>query len=96
VIDFPRGQEGFSKTEMPSQNGQRTRTQLYAAIFARLRFIPIDAGDSRFVDADDSLDEVDVREHEGDLLRWPQVPINARIDRSCGLFVRPPGARCTG
>ena len=54
VIDFPGGHEGFSKTEMPSQHGQRTSTQLYAAIFARLRFIPIDAGYSRFVDADDS------------------------------------------
>jgi hypothetical protein len=61
VIDLPGDLEGFSKTEMPSQNGQRARTQLNAGIFARLRFIPVDAGDSRFVDADYSLGEVDVR-----------------------------------
>jgi hypothetical protein len=61
VIDLPGGGKGFSKTEMPSQNGQCARTQLNAAILARLRFIPIDARDSGFVDTDDSLDEVDVR-----------------------------------
>jgi hypothetical protein len=61
VIDPPGGLKGFSKTEMPSENGQRARTQLNAAIFAGLRFIPIDAGDSRFVDTDYSLDQVDVR-----------------------------------
>jgi hypothetical protein len=51
VIDHSGGREGFSKTEMPSQNGQRPRTQLNTAIFARFPFVPIDAGDSRFFDA---------------------------------------------
>ncbi len=37
------------------------KLRLNAAIFACLRFVPIDAGDSGFVDADDSLNEVDVR-----------------------------------
>jgi hypothetical protein len=50
VIDLPGGLEGFSKTEMPSQDRERTRTQLNAAIFARLSFIPIDAGNPCFVD----------------------------------------------
>jgi len=61
VIDLPGGHEGFSKTELPSQNGQRARAQLNPTILARLRLIPIDAGHPCFVDADDSLDEVDVR-----------------------------------
>jgi len=79
VIDLPGDLQGFSKTEMPSQNGQRAGTQLNAAIFARLRFIPIDAGDSRFADADYSLDEVDVRKHEGDLLRRSQAGEKAKL-----------------
>ena len=61
VIDLPGGLKRCSKTEVPSLNGQRARTQLNAAIFACLRFIAIDAGDSRFVDADDSLRKIDVR-----------------------------------
>jgi hypothetical protein len=79
VIDLPGGHEGFSETKLPSQNGQRTRAQLNAAIFACLRFIAIDAGDSRFVDADDSLNEVDVREHEGNLLGRSQAGEKAKL-----------------
>jgi hypothetical protein len=61
VVDLPGGLEGLSKTEMPSQHGQCSRTQMHAAIFTGFGLIPVDAGDSGFVDTDDSLGEVDVR-----------------------------------
>jgi hypothetical protein len=69
VIDFPGGHEGFSKTEVPSENGQRARTQLNAAILTRLRFIPINAGDSGLVDADDSLNKVECQRARGQSAR---------------------------
>jgi hypothetical protein len=61
VIDLPGGLKRFAKTEVPSQDGQRARTQMHAAIFAGFGLVPIDARDSGFVDADNSLNEVDVR-----------------------------------
>jgi hypothetical protein len=61
VIDLPGGLERCSKAKMSSQHGQRTRTQLNTAIFARLGLIPVDARDSRFVNTDYSVHEIDVR-----------------------------------
>src|SRR5882757_2110329 len=79
VIELPGGGKGFSMTEMSSQDGQRARTQINAAIFARLCFIPIDARDSRLVDTDESVHEINVREHEGDLLRRSQAGEKAKL-----------------
>ena len=44
VIDVPGCREGFSKTGLPSQNGQRARAQMNPAIVASPRLIRIDAG----------------------------------------------------
>lgn len=79
VIDLSGGLEGCSKMQMPSQNGQCARTQLHAAVFARLGLVPIDAGDSGFVDADDSVRQIDVREHEGDLLGRSEPSEKAKL-----------------
>ena len=83
VIDLPGGGKGFSKTEMPSQDGHRARTQLNAAIFAGFGLISVNAGDSGFVDTDKSVHEIDVGEHEGDLLRGSQAGEKSETHRSC-------------
>jgi hypothetical protein len=63
MTDLPGVLEGVSQTEVPSQNAQSARTQLHAAVFAGLGLVAIDAGDSGSVDTDDSMLQIDVREH---------------------------------
>jgi len=79
VVDLPGVVEGLSKSEMPSENGQSARAQLNATIFARFGLVPVDAGDSSFVDTDESVHEINVREHKGDLLRWSQAGEKAKL-----------------
>jgi hypothetical protein len=79
VIDLPGGHEGGSKTQMPSENGQRARTQLDAAILAGFSLVPVNAADSCFVDTDESVHEINIGEHEGDLLRRSQAGEEAKL-----------------
>jgi|SRR5882724_6336243 len=68
VIDFPGSREASAKTKLPSQNGKRTGAQLNASIIAGLGHAPIHSRDSRFVDTDQPIHEIKVREDEGNLL----------------------------
>jgi len=73
AFEVPGGREARSKTEVSSENGQRARTQLDTAIFAAFGLIPIDDGDSGFVDTDEPLREINVRENERNLLGWSEA-----------------------
>ena len=72
VVDLPGGLQARAQVKVSCQNGKRPRAEFDASIFAGLGLAPIDAMDSSLVDADNTMDEVEVRENEGNLLRGPQ------------------------
>src|SRR5688572_275756 len=60
VIDFPGGSEACAKMKLSSQNGKRTWAQLNASILPGLGLVPIYSRDSRLVDTDNPILEIEV------------------------------------
>lgn len=64
MIDLTGGLEPRAQAKLILQNEQRSWAQYDASIFARLGPTPFDACDSRFVDADDAMHEVEIGEDQ--------------------------------
>jgi len=60
VIDFPGGLEACAKTKLPFQNQNGTWAQLNASIVSGLCLELVHSGDSRLVDANDPVHEIEV------------------------------------
>jgi hypothetical protein len=68
VLDPSRVFEFGSKLQLTFQYRQSSRAQEHAPVFTRFCTVPVNARDACLVDADGSLLEIDVGEHECDLL----------------------------
>jgi len=68
VIECAGRGEAFTQAKLPLQNLYCPRTQFHPPMLSGLGLVPIHAGDARLADADDAVFDVEVCEHERDLL----------------------------